>query len=138
MGKNPYKLLGGEKGLEHRSYIVPTARAVAEHFGRTIRTIRNWAGRGMPQMPDGYDLKAIEEWAFSVGLVQERKIEPDQGNDRLDRAYYELEIKRLDSELKSIKLQKETGVLILREDVERGWVDRAFELKRDLLAWPGV
>lgn len=136
--------------LEHRrrdglpDHVVPTAKAVAEYFSRTVRTIRNWAGRGMPQLPNGYDLRAIEIWGLQEGIIKESRIKPDQGNkvsgscegnpDGPDRAHYELEIKRLDSELKGIKLQRETGALILRQDVERGWVDRAFELKRDLLS----
>jgi len=125
-------------------HTVKTAEAVAEHFGRTIRTIRNWAGRGMPQLPHGYDLLAIERWAFTEGLIKERMLQNGQGleahgsqeggGDVLDRAHYELEIKKLDSELKALKLQKETGALISKEDVERGWVSRAFLFKKDLLS----
>lgn len=124
-------------------HIVKIAREVAEFFNRTVRTIRNWAGRGMPQMPEGYDLRAIDAWALQEGLIQVSKYATLEASDHAltedmsgegDLAFYQLEIKRLDSELKAIKLQRETGALISREQVEREWVDRAFEFKRDLLS----
>lgn len=120
---------------------VSTAREVAEHFKRTVRTIRNWIGRGMPQEVDGYDLLKMEKWALAEGIIKapitpgvqrdSEALEDQQG--ALDRSHYEVEIKRLDSELKALKLAKETGELISRAQVERGWFDRAFEFKRELL-----
>lgn len=131
--------------LESRSreslpeHFVPTAEKVAEFFGKTIRTIRNWSGRGMPQLPKGYDLEAVELWAINEGLIKTRKISSgaeaskQEGSEVPDRAFYESEIKRLDAALKEVKLQQATGVLILKADVEKGWVVRAIEFKRELL-----
>ena len=136
--------LSARREAETPEGFVSTARDVAEHFKRTVRTVRNWIGRGMPQQPDGYDLLEIERWALAEGVIREpvtpgiqqgegEALGLQEGAGALDRSHYELEIKRLDSELKSLKLQKETGALISREEVERGWFDRAFEFKRDLL-----
>jgi predicted transcriptional regulator len=136
--------LSARREAETPEGFVRTAREVAEHFKRTERTVRNWAGRGMPQEVDGYDLLKIEKWALAEGVIREpvtpgvqqaegEALGDQEGAGALDRSHYELEIKRLDSELKALKLAKETGELIRREEVERGWYDRAFEFKRDLL-----
>jgi len=131
----------GARRLEGRSEsFVETAKQVAAHFKRTVRTIRNWAGRGMPQEVDGYDLLKIEQWALAKRIIKNpvtpvEQFEPLQDQETvLDRSHYEVEIKRLDSELKALKLQKETGVLVSKAEVERGWYDRAFEFKRELLS----
>ncbi|MBW2032806.1 MAG: hypothetical protein JRI94_04315 [Deltaproteobacteria bacterium] len=121
-------------------HVVKTAREVAEFFGRTIRTVRNWAGRGMPQLPDGYDLRAIDGWALKEGLIQESKFgtnpEPS-GKDPnqegvLNRAHYELEIKRLDSELKTLKLQKEREEVFQRDWIAGEWSRRMAEVSSGL------
>ena len=133
--------LGARRAEGKPETFVRTGREVAEHFKRTVRTIRNWTGRGMPQEVDGYDLLKIEKWALAEGVIKQpvtRRVEQSEneiieGQEVLDRAHYEIEIKRLDSELKALKLQRETGELISRAAVEKGWYDRAFEFKRDLL-----
>jgi len=136
--------LSARREAETPEGFVRTGRQVAEHFGRTVRTVRNWIGRGMPQEVDGYDLQKIERWALAEGIIrgpvtpggQQAEGEAlglQEGAGGLDRSHYETQNRRLDSELKALKLAKETGELIRREDVERGWYDRAFEFKRDLL-----
>jgi len=132
--------LGSRRDEGRSENFVDAAKEVAAHFKRTVRTIRNWAGRGMPQEVDGYDLLKIEQWALRKGVIKD-PVTPAEQSDALeaqetvlDRSHYEIEIKRLDSELKGLKLQRETGELISRAEVERGWYDRAFEFKRELLS----
>ncbi len=135
--------LGALSGGDLPEGCVKIAKEVAEHFGKSIRTIRNWAGRGMPQNPDNYDLNAIEEWALNEGLIKER-ISPasttggladtdgDQGKQYPDRAHYELEIKRLDSELKAHKLAISKGEYVKKEDIAREWAGRITEFAKAL------
>jgi len=132
--------LGSRRDEGRSETFVESAKEVAAHFKRTVRTIRNWAGRGMPQEVDGYDLLNIEKWALAEGVIKDpvtpvEQFEPLQDQETvLDRSHYEVEIKRLDSELKTLKLQRETGELISRAEVERGWYTRAFAFKRELLS----
>lgn len=139
--------LQGIEGLNLPEGVVRTAKEVAEHFGRTVRTIRHWAGRGMPQLPNGYDLKAIEAWAVREGLVNgpaggEGPRDPDgaggngDGSVFRDKNFYETELKRVQSELKELELAKQQGKLIPVEDVEAGRVARITAVKRALLAIP--
>jgi len=60
-----------EAGTNLPDNMVRTGKEVAAYFGKHIRTIRNWTGRGMPQMPDGYDIKKIEQWALREGLLKQ-------------------------------------------------------------------
>jgi len=109
--------------------VVRTAKEVAEHFGKSIRTIRYWTGKGMPVETDGYDLGAIETWGIAQGLIQQQATTQTGGNEdglaSESRAYYEREIKRLDSELREIKLARTRGQMFLREDVAGEWASRA-------------
>jgi hypothetical protein len=53
-------------------HVVTSKEAVARHFGKTKRTIINWGHRGMPQLPNGYDLPAVEACAVEEGLIGDK------------------------------------------------------------------
>lgn len=54
---------------------VRTYKELADVFGLHIRTIKNWAARGMPVENRGkYDVNAIQTWAVNEGLIQRDKI----------------------------------------------------------------
>jgi phage terminase Nu1 subunit (DNA packaging protein) len=116
-------------GLQDGDNIVRTGLEVARHFKRTERTIRNWAGRGMPQLPNGYDLKEIERWGIAAGLLQGT----EETHGEHDRAYYEMVIKRQQSELNELKLSQQKGEFVAKSDVESLFVSRATELRKALL-----
>ena len=46
------------------SRVVQTVAEIAQHFGRSYRTISRWRRAGMPRLPGarGYDLAEIEFW----------------------------------------------------------------------------
>jgi predicted transcriptional regulator len=48
--------------------IVKRVAEVAEFFGKTPRTVRNWIRAGMPKLSGGagYDLQQVEDWLRSV------------------------------------------------------------------------
>lgn len=132
-----------EAGNNLPDNMVRTKKEVGLHFNRCIRTIKNWGSRGMPTKFEGYDLIDIETWALREGLIKQaisktgesvgngdKKETVDDGTGEIepkDRAYYEKEIKKLDAELKTIKVQKENGLLIARADVSSEWTARAIE-----------
>lgn len=132
-----YEGLAGENLPEH---IARNYEEVAAHFGRTKRSIVNWGKKGMPALPSGYyDLEAIAQWAFREGLIPEipgASSSPDPEAGGLGKAHYEIELRRLQAELKRIELDKEMGKLIPLEEVEAGRVARVMAIKRGLLAVP--
>ncbi|MBW2609934.1 MAG: hypothetical protein JRC68_06290 [Deltaproteobacteria bacterium] len=129
-------------------YVVTSKEAVARHYGVTKRTIINWSHRDtpMPQLPNGYDLVAVGRWALKEGLIKDPGLIPGQENtapapsgdgdpvegNGHERAYYETEIKRLDSELKAFKLQVAKGEYVLRGDVAAEWAARVKEVSRGM------
>jgi len=142
-----------EAGNNLPDNMVRTAKDVGKYVGKSLRTIRNWIKRGMPTKFEGYDLADIEAWALREGLLKQAIIKNDEsrGNgtrdygdksetgdvgtgeiEPRDRAYYEKQIKKLDAALKTIKLQKERGELVPREDIAREWTARAKEYANTL------
>ena len=119
---------------------VSSKKAVGDFFGKTRRTVINWSKRWSRdcEVEQGYNLQTIEAWALSSGLIPAKVIEPsdpeqeNNAGDPQDRAFYEREIKRLDSELKSIKLQKERGDLVPRDEIAREWAQRIGEVSNAL------
>jgi len=66
-------------------HFVTSKEAVGKHFGKTRRSIQNWAKRGMPEDPRGYDLVAIGKWAYREGLIVDRGLIPgDPGGSLQD------------------------------------------------------
>ena len=127
--------------------MVRTAKEVAEFFGRHIRTIRNWTGRGMPQQPDCYDLEAIEKWAATQGLISESKFRAPAfagpGGDDSEtvslkdrRAQLEVEIKELDHEKKQLELDVARGKYVTVEEINASDRAKVTAVKRALLAIP--
>jgi hypothetical protein len=125
--------------------VVRTAKEVGDIFGRTLRTIRYWSSQGMPRRADGYELAAVGQWALGRGLIQElppglkrgaSQPEDPGGNDEQagqmvisaqDRAHYETEIKRIDSEHKALKLAIAKGEYVPRDEVAKEWTGRMLE-----------
>jgi len=126
--------------------VVRTAKEVGQVFGRTLRTIRYWLGDGMPRTAEGYDLAAVGQWALGRGLIHElpaglkrgaSQPEGPAGNDEQatgqmvisaqDRAHYETEIKRIDSEHKALKLAIAKGEYVPRDEVAKEWTGRMLE-----------
>jgi hypothetical protein len=128
-----------EAGIDLPDNIVRSKKAVGEHFGKTKRTIINWAKRGMPESPEGYDLIEIERWAIREGLIpgKVKDDREDNGDSRKnDRAFYETKIKRIESELKEMKLKEARGDLLKKEDIEAQNVAKIVMLKQVLLSIP--
>lgn len=137
--REQYEALSGVNLPDH---IVTSKRAVGEFFGKTRRTIINWSKRWGPKCKnqDGYSLPEIENFAIENALISARisktkqvEVDPSTDNDgNKSRAYYEREIKRLDSELKALKLEKERGDLIPRAMIAREWTQRVREVTNGL------
>lgn len=123
--------------------VVRSAREVGEFFGRSLRTVRYWASKGMPRRADGYDLAAIGLWAMDLGLID--KVPPLKGSDVIDPAnpvvvsektLWETEYRKIQAQLKQIELDKAHGRLIAIEEVEAGRLARIMAVKREMLAVP--
>ena len=127
------------KVMKNPEHIVKSMVEVARHFGKTKRTIVNWGKKGMPMIPEGfYDLEEIGQWAFAQGLIPEIPggILADSGKTGPGKQFYETELRRLQTELKRLELEKEIGKLIPVEEVEAGRIARVMAVKRALLAIP--
>lgn len=106
------------KGLP--DHVVTSKVKVAEHFGKTKQTIINWAHRGMPQLPNGYDLKEIEVWAIDEGLIKEKVLpsKPNRNKSSKDKDRSDLEKEKLkgDVELRKLQIAQKREQLVNAED----------------------
>lgn len=135
---------GQEPIPELPDHVVTRMEDVAAHFGKVRRTVINWTKRNpaMPKAVHGYDLIEIGTWALKEGLIQDSGLIPGNvapsgdGEDPDDtgpnRQYYEKEIKRLDAELKDLKLAEVKGELLKRPEVAGEFADRAREVSKGL------
>jgi len=89
--------------------IVRTIHDVAQHFGKSERTIVYWKARGMPrhEHPVGYDLDAIAAWREQEGLSN-----TDEDRERAQLA-------KVQREMAELKLQQLRGELVELEPVRR-------------------
>ncbi len=111
---------------------VETQEQLARIFGKSVRTIANWAKDGMPQRSDGrYSITDIQLWRMDKNL-QQRSV--DDHGDKVQRSvakYRDIKARR-----EEIKLKKELGELIPREQVETGLIQLATVLKINFLSLP--
>jgi len=112
---------------------VRTMREVANHFGKHVQTIKNWANRGMPRLPDAYELNKIETWAVSKGFInatgQTDETEP-QDPGQHNKLFYETELKKVQSQLKALEYDREIGKLIPKEEVDVRDAAKVIEVRR--------
>lgn len=114
--------------------IVKTYKAVAEHFGLHLQTIKgSWVKMGMPRVAWGqYDLSVIERWATEKGLIDQ--VGAGSYAEKLKREQYLHEkAKRLERELNVEKLK---GRLVPLDKAEREMKAMARSIKIELTALP--
>jgi len=123
---------------------VTSKKAVGAQFHKTRRTIINWAARGMPEDPDGYDLVAIGEWAYNEGLIVDRGLIPggngSGGGDEKsgDKTLGDLKARKLalDIEKQEREQAEAEGRLIDRETEEIKKRAQIGEMKKVLYSIP--
>jgi len=126
---------------------VTSKKAVGAHYHKTRRTIINWAARGMPEDPAGYDLVAIGEWALKEGLIVDRGLIPggngaggESGEDEKsgDGSLAELRARKLTLDIEKQEREQAIaeGRLIDREAEEGKKRAQIEEMKKVLYAIP--
>lgn len=109
-----------EQGLaEPTRRIVKTQRAIADHFGRDLSTIRNWKrDPDFPKLASGhYDLDAVEEWL--------RRRDERNGRKKESQAHHVVtgeESLSIQDQIRKLKLEKELGQLVSLDEVKREMV----------------
>ena len=138
------KRLLSQRVVETPEHVVTSKEAVAQRFGKTKRTIINWGHKGMPQLPNGYNLVDIGKWALKEGLIHDQSLVPgnekgsveigDDGQDEngLTLSDYKLKIARLESDLKALKLQEAKGETVRWEDIIPEWATRIGEVSKGI------
>lgn len=100
--------------MAKRATIVKTQGAVAKHFGRCERTVREWIARGMPGRVGRYNLDRIAAWAHAEGLLggpaAANRQDPESAKARLDR---------LRGDAVQLKLARQRGELVAADPVRR-------------------
>lgn len=107
-----------EQGIaEPARRLVKTQRAVADHFGKNVTTVRNWVrDPDFPKTEGGhYDLDLVEEWL--------RRRDERNGRKSKDTEAHHIvageESLSIQDQIRKLKLDKELGQLVSVEEVER-------------------
>lgn len=109
--------------------IVKTMEEVAKVMEVSYRTVQRWKKDGMPTTQDGfYDLAAIKTWH------DERIGEADDEEE--SKTFWDINILKKKASLLDLKLRKEEGELISREEVEKDMIEKIIAAKRAFLALP--
>jgi len=127
-----------ESGVHLPPGIVRTQREVAEHFGCHIQTVKNWCSRGMPRLPDSYNLDEIKEWAITQRLINRDSTDSvdvtnDTGNnvsgynvsDNKDKAYWDKENAKAQTKSRQLANKVMEGKLVYAEDVYANYFEAA-------------
>lgn len=138
------KKFAGAAGEDLPEHIVRTQQEVAEYFKKNVRTVKRWVKRGMPELPDGYDLQAIEKWAVREDLIKRRSAARQEGGngDRglsgevIEEIDYKQENEKLKLKIKKFEFAQTLGKFISRDEVERENITKITIVKRALLAQP--
>jgi len=108
--------------------VVKSMEEVAKVMDVSYRTVQRWKKDGMPVMSDGYyDLEAIRAWHDG---------RPSKGAESEGKAYWDEKIRKYKAALLRIELKRAEGEVVLRDDVERGRIERIMAVKRSFLAMP--
>lgn len=114
--------------------VVKTQKELAEFFGVTERTIRDWIGRGMPVEAGGnYSIRKIMGWRelSAKGKGQTSKDTTDES-----KINWSSEGSMWDAKLKKLKYQIQMKNLFERHEVEEGLVQISLTLKQLFLSLP--
>jgi len=115
--------MGSKKAITSITGEVYTGSAVAELFGVTDRTIRNWRAEGMPEAADGkYRLHECFAW----WLENINKPSSDKEEKARER-YWQAKASREEHAVKIL-----IGESIARDQVEKEWCARLIEVVRGL------
>lgn len=116
--------------------VVRGKAAVAEHFGVSVRQVRNWERAGMPgRVGRSYDLVKIQLWRdHKQGRGGEG--DPRQGFLAVGRGkdFQEERLKRAQADLKEMEVRRERGELVPLREVEQMFVARIMAVKQGLLS----
>lgn len=109
--------------------IVKTIEEVAKVMEVSYRTVQRWKRDGMPTTKDGlYDLEAIKTWHDErVG---------ETGDAEESKTFWDISILKKKASLLDLKIKKEEGELILKEEVEKDMIQKIIAIKRAFLALP--
>ena len=121
--------------------IVRGLRAVADHFGRSLRTVQRWAKEGMPRLSGKrFDLIQVQAWLdlkdgkapvgreASGDSRQPGLPAVDSGKDHWDKKAKEWQAKT-----RELEYRKLLGELVEIREVEQLFVDRIMAVKQGLL-----
>jgi hypothetical protein len=116
--------------------VVRGKAAVAEHFGVSVRQIRNWERAGMPgRSGRSYDLVEIHRWRDQK---QGRGGEGDSRQGFLSvgrgKDFQEERLKKAQADLKEMEVRRERGELVERREISRLFVDRVVCVKQGLVS----
>jgi len=106
------------KVAEPTRRIVKSVRAVADHFGKDLSTIKRWKrDPDFPKLENGsYDLDAIDDWLERRAERTGRKQKGKESEAHHVVAGGELSIQ---DQIRKLKLDKEMGQLVSVDEVER-------------------
>lgn len=117
--------------------IVEGLQAVAEHFRKSVRQVRNWRREGMPVLSgDRYDLVQIESWRAQKKGGR-GPAAPDGRQPALvregDKDYQDMRAKRAMADLRELEYKLRRGEVVERKEVEQLFVSRIMAVKQGLL-----
>lgn len=107
--------------VEHRR-VLTSRDDVARHFGVSLRTIAYWLGKGCPGQQGHYDLDDIEAWRER----EDARTTGRTSNTEADRG------RKLDNDLKELRLRKMRGELVAVEPVRRLFTSQIHTAKSHL------
>lgn len=110
--------------------VVRTEREVAAFFAVSTRTVQNWKRDGMPMLPgETYNLEQVAAW-------REENIQSKKGKRAEDGTDWQQEMLKIKTLRAQLDYDRERGLLVSIEDVNRQRVEKIQTVKKALLALP--
>jgi len=129
--------------MSQEDTIVKGLKAVAAHFGKSLRQVQRWAlAPDFPRLSGRrFDLFQIKEWLdLKDGKPPARaRYEGDLGQPFLPaeprgKEAQEARLKKISADIKELELKKMQGEVVERRQVEQMFVSRILAVKQGLLA----
>ncbi|MBN2120689.1 MAG: hypothetical protein JW734_06510 [Candidatus Omnitrophica bacterium] len=118
------------EGGELQPGTLRTQEEVGQALHVSARTVRNWVKEGLPKTPEGYySLLEILAWQ----AVKDKK---GAAGDEKEKQFWEIEYRKYKAKLAELELKKAYGLVLDKEEVEKGQVARILAVKQTMFAVP--
>jgi len=128
MSKKDKKTKPAKNGKSHiaSEHVIDTQKEAARYAGVNPRTVRRWVEAGMPKTEDGKYIRQM----LDIYKANEGSKASEHKDKKIEA---EADYKNIKAKLAQLELDEKAGVLISRDESQRGIVRKIIAVKRALL-----